>query len=121
VIGGGDEAFFRIEEMRQFPDGNEARPIEASRARHWQQAGPLANGGESDRMLADVSPGVGIHKILGRHLPARHRRLELLPILSAVNSERREVSGRARLASHPAQGEGALAIVPEHGPVASEL
>ena len=72
-------------------------------------------------MLADVAGAIGIDDVLRRHLPARHRRFELSPVLRPVDGQRREVPRRPGLASHPAQRERAFAVLPEHRAVAREF
>src|SRR5215470_6234065 len=63
-------------------------------------------------MRADVAGTVGIDDVLRRDLPAWHGTLEFLPVAGAIDAERSEVTGGARLGAYPTQGEGALAILP---------
>src|SRR5213075_15127 len=107
VIGGGDEAFLRIEKIWQFADRYEASPIETACAGHGKKASPFADGSEPGRVFPNVALGVRVNEILGRHFPARNRRFELIPVLRAVEGEGGKVSGGAGFASYPAQGEGA--------------
>ena len=116
VVGGGDESVLRIEGVRQLRRRDEPCPFVAAVSGNGQQAGPVAHRRESDGVLADVAGIVGIDHIFRRNLPARHCRLELIPILGAVNGQGRQVTGRPRLASDPAQRECAFAVLPETGP-----
>src|ERR1700688_2946704 len=109
VIRGSYKTFCRIEKVRQLRRRNKSFPVVVAPSRDGQKAAPVALGRESDRVLTDVASIVGIHNIFRRNFPSRYRRLKLLPILGAINSQRCQVARRAGLTSNPSQSERAFA------------
>src|SRR5271163_2781444 len=96
---------WRIEEVRQFVERNEAVPFAfAGRAIGRQIAAAVspANRVVAGGVISDISRGVGVDKILTRPRKARDRGGKFLPIVSPVDIEKWKLE-RSRVRRGPPQ------------------
>ena len=107
VVGRGDKALHGIRIVRLLLDGEKTGPLVAAIAGHRDESAEvLADGGNADRLPADVTVHIGPDHVLARDVAEGGRVAELLPRRGLIHAQGRHVRRTAGLEPRCAHGIG---------------
>ena len=91
VVGGDDEVFGRIVDVRQLFEGHPSRPLGLARPAVGRRRSVTvrASRNVAGRVVSDVSVDVGVHEVQRRRDEVAKRRLEIIPVPRVVQAKER--------------------------------